>query len=53
LFRVPSSLAAATYEAAIIARDTPSTESRALLDFLGTAAAQRCFRRCGLRSISE
>jgi molybdate transport system substrate-binding protein len=53
LFRVPSSKAAATYEAAAITRETPSTDSLALLGFLGTAAAQRCFRRCGLRPIPE
>jgi molybdenum ABC transporter molybdate-binding protein len=53
LFRVPSSKAAATYEAAAISRGTLLTESGALLDFLGTASAQRCFRRCGLGSIPE
>jgi molybdenum ABC transporter molybdate-binding protein len=51
LFRVPLSKAAATYEAAAICRDEPPIETGQLLDFLGSSAAQRCFRRCGLRPV--
>jgi molybdenum ABC transporter molybdate-binding protein len=52
LFRVPLSKAAAIYEAAAICRDEPSTEAEQLLQFLGSPAAQRCLRRCGLRPIA-
>jgi molybdenum ABC transporter molybdate-binding protein len=51
LFRVPLSKASAVYEAAAIIRDATSAESEALLEFLVTPAAQRCFRRCGLRPV--
>jgi molybdenum ABC transporter molybdate-binding protein len=52
LFRVPLTKAAAIYEAASISRDEPVAEAAQLLEFLGSPAAQRCFRRCGLRPIA-
>jgi ABC-type molybdate transport system substrate-binding protein len=52
LFRVPLTKAAAIYEAASICRDEPVAEAAQLLEFLGSPAAQRCFRRCGLRPIA-
>jgi molybdate transport system regulatory protein len=52
LFRVPTSRAAATYEAAAIARDGRTVAWRELLEFFGTPVAQRCFRRCGLRPVT-
>jgi molybdate transport system substrate-binding protein len=49
LFRVPPRKAAATYEAAILARGTRQSDALALLQFFGSAEARRCLRRCGLR----
>ena len=51
LFRVPLAKVSAIYEAAAITREATSAESAALLEFLVTPAAQRCFRRCGLRPV--
>ncbi len=52
LFRVPLAKASAIYEAAAITREVKLAESQELLEFLATPAAQRCFRRCGLRPVS-
>ncbi|HEY2882474.1 MAG TPA: molybdate ABC transporter substrate-binding protein [Pirellulales bacterium] len=50
LFRVPAKQATAKYVAAIAARGKQTEEALALLDFLKSPAANRCFRRCGFRS---
>jgi molybdate transport system substrate-binding protein len=49
LFRVPVSKALAHYEAAVIRGRGQSAAASALIDFLLTPKARRCFRRCGLR----
>ena len=49
LFRVPASQAAASYEVVLVSRGKRQVEAHSLLQFLASPAAQRCFRRCGLR----
>jgi molybdenum ABC transporter molybdate-binding protein len=49
LFRVPTSRAAATYEAAIIGRQRQHAAAKSLLDFFRTPVGARCLTRCGLR----
>jgi molybdate transport system substrate-binding protein len=49
LFRVPTSTVAAKYIAAIVNRGGQQTEATALLDFLNSKTADRCFRHRGFR----
>jgi molybdate transport system substrate-binding protein len=49
LFRVPQSQAAAQYVAAVIKTGQQTDEAKALLKFLTSADAARCFKRCGFR----
>jgi molybdate transport system substrate-binding protein len=52
LFRVPASKAKSRYEAAVIRGSEHSAGVLALLEFLDSPRARRCFRRCGLRPAS-
>jgi molybdenum ABC transporter molybdate-binding protein len=52
LLRVPAARAAAKYEAAIISRERPHAAASALIDFMNSPTARRCFRRCGLQPVS-
>jgi molybdenum ABC transporter molybdate-binding protein len=53
LLRVPTSKAAVTYAAAIIDRGRPHEEVRRLSEFLSSPIAARCYRRCGMKSVSQ
>jgi molybdenum ABC transporter molybdate-binding protein len=48
VLRVPTSRAAATYEAALVSRQAKRAVAAGLLDFMTTPTALRCFKRCGL-----
>lgn len=49
LSRIPTSRAAATYEAAVVGRGHQHASAKSLLEFLVSPSAARCLRRCGLR----
>jgi molybdenum ABC transporter molybdate-binding protein len=51
ILSIASSRAAAKYVAAVLKDGAQASETKALLTFLTTAAAQRAFRRCGLRPV--
>jgi molybdate transport system substrate-binding protein len=49
LYPVPTKEAATTYTAAAIGRAAARADVKSLCDFLTSPAAERCYRRCGLR----
>jgi molybdenum ABC transporter molybdate-binding protein len=53
LLSVPTTKAAVTYASAIVDRGTPAEESQRLSEFLASAIAARCYRRCGLKPVGR
>ncbi len=53
LLSVPTSKVAVRYAAAILDRGGELEEVQRLSDFLSSPIAARCFRRCGLRPVSQ
>jgi molybdenum ABC transporter molybdate-binding protein len=53
LFSVPTAKAAVMYASAIIDRGTRMEESQRLSEFLTSATAARCYRRCGLKPVER
>ena len=52
-FRIPHEQATAKYVAGIVRCGKKSDDARLLLDFITSAAAANCFRRCGLRPVEK
>jgi ABC-type molybdate transport system substrate-binding protein len=50
--RVPTSQVATAYTAAMIQREEHPDGVKRLLEFLTSPAANRCYRRCGLGTVS-
>lgn len=53
LFSVPTSKASSLYTSAILARSATRPDVALLNDFLSSAIAGRCYRRCGLRPAAK
>jgi molybdenum ABC transporter molybdate-binding protein len=53
ILSIPTTKAATQYVAAVLKDGAQPSEAKALLKFLTSAAAQRAFRRCGLRPVKE
>jgi molybdenum ABC transporter molybdate-binding protein len=53
LLSIPTARAAATYVAALLKHGKQPAAARELLIFLASSAAQRAFRRCGLKPAKE
>jgi molybdenum ABC transporter molybdate-binding protein len=51
LYTVPTKDAATSYTAAVVGRKSKRHDVNSLYDFLTSPAAERCYRRCGLRPV--
>jgi molybdenum ABC transporter molybdate-binding protein len=51
IFRVPSSKSKVVYEGGLVHRGERSAEAPMVLEFFSSAAARRCLRRCGFRTV--
>jgi molybdate transport system substrate-binding protein len=53
LYSIPASRTAATYAAAVLQRSVKRPDVKALMKFLSSPIAGRCYRRCGLRPAAK